>query len=106
MIKDLHMVQNGYSLDYSRVLKVQNLEFKDSFSSLKLIQEKYQTLSMEEIYLVITVTMTSLDSATNKGFLTTHDLSKFPIISDLLPSFTHGESEVSLTGEESKESYK
>lgn len=101
---------NGYSLDSNRILQVFDLEFIDSFSSLLLSKEKYNSMCVSDRYNLIKRVMSMVDSSTNKGFLPSYDLNRFPIISELLPSFLldGSESAVSeyISGCQSMESYK
>jgi hypothetical protein len=106
MITDLQMMPKGYSLDDYKVLKVQQLDFKDNFYSLILTKVKYKHMSADELYTLISSTMISLDCTTSKGFLTSHDLSEFPIISELLSSFITGDCVEYINGDKSMESYK
>jgi len=99
------MLQNVYSLDSQKTLKIHNFEFKDTYSSMLIDNGKYLSLSIEARYTNICKILKSLDSSTNKGFLTSTDLSKYPIISDFLTSFIDG-SEEYMKGGKSMESYK
>ena len=81
---------------------MQRLEFLESFDSLNLNKESYKGFSVENRYLIAKNTLMSLDSSTNKGFLPHFELDRFPIISEILPSFTIGE----LDEVESLEVYK
>jgi hypothetical protein len=82
--------------------------FKDSYASLSLVVDYYECLSLsaEGRYSLIVQSMDILDSSTNKGFLTSSDLSKFPIISELLSSFIIDGCEEFIKGDCSMESYK
>ena len=100
-------MQSGYNLDVSGVLRFQNLAFKDTNYYLHLLE--YKQMSLEARYKIINQTLHTLDSSTNKGFLTSYDLTKFPIISDLIPSFFQGDAirfYDYVKGEKSMETYK
>lgn len=105
-----HNTIPGYSLDSNSVVKILGLEFNDSFSSLLLSKEKYKDLNVEERYKLIERVLSVLDSATNKGFLSTTDLSRFPLLSELLQSFILEGCETArseyINGSKSMESYK
>lgn len=104
-----HNTIPGYSLDSQRLLRVMGLEFNDSFSNLQLNKEKYKGCTLEERYNLIERVLSVLDSATNKGFLTTFNLSCFPLLSELLPSFLlecSDSKEEYINGSKSMESYK
>lgn len=100
----------GYSLDISRNLKILGLEFNDTFSTLLLKREKYVSYSVKERKDLIDRMLTVLEGPTNKGFLSSMNLSDFPILSDLLPSFlqndTGSERKEYISGTLSGESYK
>jgi hypothetical protein len=96
----------GYSLDYKIKLNIQDLEFKDTFSSLELNTTKYLNIPLQERIKLVEGVVESLDSSTNKGFLPSYDLSKFPIISDLLGSFIVDGNEEYIKGIKSMETYK
>lgn len=103
-------VQNDYSLDTQKVLKLMGLEFKDDFSCLVLSKEKLLTVCLVDRKKLISEFMTVLDSSTNKGFLPRADLNTFPIISEILPCFISGGAESErleyIHGALSMESYK
>lgn len=98
----------SYSLDKVKELKVLQLHFLDSFSSLQLDLSKYNTLSMLDRIKTIEQSLDSLHSSSNKGFVNRHDLSTYPIFSELLPSFLldDDESVEYLYGYKTMESYK
>lgn len=62
------------------------LELKDSYSTLHLDLPKYASLGVEERIKIIELTMDTLHSYTNKGFLNRIDLYSFPLVAELLPS--------------------
>ena len=100
-------MQSGYNFDVSGVLRFQNLAFKDTNYYMHLVE--YKEMGIEERYKIIKETINALDSSTNKGFLTSYDLTKFPIISDLIPSFFQGDANTFhayVKGEKSMETYK
>jgi len=103
-------LENGYSLDNIRTLRVLHLEFIDSFSSLLLDSEKYSSFSILERYNLVRRVIEMIDSSTNKGFIPSHDLTKFPLFSELLPAFLLDSSESAVLeyqrGSQSMESYK
>jgi hypothetical protein len=106
-----NIVQQEYNLDSAKVLKIGDLVFKDNYSSLVIHKEYYQCLSLscEGRYNFICQTLIILDSSTNKGFITSYDLTKYPIISELLFSFITVDVNVAgeyVDGFESMETYK
>ena len=50
--------------------------------------------------------LTALESPSNKGFLSSYDLTTFPIVAEILPCFLQGVESKYLNGEKSMESYK
>jgi hypothetical protein len=104
----MNTVQTGYSLDRARVMRILQLEFTDSFSSLLLSKEKYKDLTILDRYNLVKRVMCVIDSSTNKGFIPSSDLSKFPIFAELMPAFIVDSSESGeyLRGSQSMESYK
>jgi hypothetical protein len=83
------MLMDGYNLDSHKQLNIHKLKFKDTFSYLELDTNKYSSLSAEVKYQIIEELLVALDSSTNKGFLNSFDLTKYPIITDLIPCFIH-----------------
>lgn len=103
-----NIIQTGYSLDKANMLRIMSLEFQDSFSTLLLTNAKI--LSALDKYEQIKKLLATVDSSANKGFLISHDLQSFPIISELLPSFLQCETKAAVVaftaGDKSMESYK
>lgn len=95
-----------YSLDFKNKIKVNNLLFIDTYSSLEFDLGSYKEMREEERLRLIEMVMESLDSSTNKGFLPCYDLSKFPIISELLGSFLIVQNDEWVKGCKSMETYK
>ena len=83
-----------YSLDSQLVVKVLGIEFIDDFTFIKIKMEKYKDLSVKERYLLIKRVLLTVESSSSKGFLTSHDLTKFPVLSEILPSFLMAGSEI------------
>lgn len=98
-------IQPTYDLDSHRELKLFNLLFHDTYSTLIVSRIKLPTV---EICLkTIEDLITALESTTSKGFLQTHDLRKFPIVSEIIHSFIlNPANNEYLTGEKTMESYK
>ena len=98
---------NGYNLDSHKTIKVYNLLWSDNFNSLFLTK---QNLTVEECLKTVELIITALDSKTNKGFLSSCDLTLFPVISEILPAFLQPVEDSELNtykkGEKSMESYK
>lgn len=103
-------LETGYSLDNAKVLRVLQLEFYDNYSTLLLASEKYNEMTVLERYSLLKRVIEIIDSSTNKGFIPSHDLTKFPIFAELLPSFLLDSSESVVReyqcGGQSMESYK
>lgn len=94
----------GYGLESVRKISVQKFEFFDNFESFIIDLEKVNRLTPLEYITGLRNFLTALDSSTCKGFITSYDLSKYPIISEILPCFT--DEEDYIKGIQSKESYK
>jgi len=96
----------NYSLDKQKELQIYDLAWLDSYMYL-MVQNK--SLNLPDTIRKIEGIITGLESSTSKGFLTSHDLQNFPVISEILPSFLTGnnlECEDYVNGEKSMESYK
>jgi hypothetical protein len=72
-------------LDSKRIIYLQGLEFLDSYDNFNLCftgeasaENRLKTLRR---FLIL------LESSTNKGFITTTDLTKFPVFAEMLPLF-------------------
>jgi hypothetical protein len=78
------LMQNSYSLDSVKNIKIMKLELVDSNYTLDLGVNRS---SQKERYQIVKDILMSVDSVTNKGFLTQYDLSRFPVLSTLLPAF-------------------
>ena len=96
----------GYSLDTVKKVKVQKVEFLDSFEKFEVDLEVMGRYSAEVKLGVIRDVLLSLDSVGSKGYLTTQDLTKIPVISDILPSFFDEEDSVYVRGDKAFEGYK
>lgn len=94
----------GYGLESVSKVCVQKFEFFDNFESFIIDLEKLNRLTPKEYLTGVRNFLTALDSSTCKGFITSYDLSKYPIISEVLPSFT--DEDEYIKGKHSKESYK
>jgi hypothetical protein len=77
----------GYALDSKSIIRIQNFEFVDSFETLSLSSQTLNAATVLDRLTALKDFIILLDSSTNKGFLTTYDISKFPIFQELLPSF-------------------
>lgn len=94
-------------MDSVFTLKLQQFTFKDTFSTFLLTSYSSSELTdLSERLRAINNFLSALDSSTNKGFLHSYDLSRFPIISDLLPSFLSSDDAGFIKGESSMETYK
>jgi len=103
-----NLVQQEYKIDSPKILRIGDLVFKDSYSSIEISKDYYNCLSLssEGHFKLICQTLVTLDSSTNKGFLTGYDLTTYPIISELLTSFITEDGKEYVNGIESMESYK
>jgi hypothetical protein len=90
------------------VLKVLHLEFIDSFASIQVDISKYESIDIQERIRVIETSLDSLHSSTSQGFVNNQDLSRFPLVSEILPSLliAGGDSMEYQNGSKSMESYK
>jgi hypothetical protein len=90
------------------VLKVLHLEFIDSFASIQLDISKYESIDIQERIRIIETSLDSLHSSTSQGFVNNQDLSRFPLVSEILPSLliAGGDSMEYQNGSKSMESYK
>ena len=95
----------GYSLDVVKTVKIQKFEFFDSYELYYVKTEPWLGVRVEETIEAIQSLLTALDSSTIKGFLPHHDLSQFPVVSEVLPSFC-GMEENCVNGDYSMECYK
>jgi hypothetical protein len=77
----------GYALDNNAIIRIQKFEFVDSFETLSLSSKTLNTATYLDRLTALKDFIILLDSSTNKGFLTSYDISKFPIFQELLPSF-------------------
>lgn len=94
----------GYGIDSIAKVKIQRFEFHDTFDSFVLDVTGWNEVSVSEVLTALSSIITSLESSTTKGYVSSVDLSKYPVISSILPSFTTEECYVN--GEDSMESYK
>lgn len=62
--------------------------------------------TFEERLQILREMVSGMESSTNKGFLPSQDLHKFPLISEILPLFMTGNGDDFITGVKSKETYK
>lgn len=95
----------GYNIDAVTKVKIQKFEFFDKYDSFYVNSESWFGVSVEEILDAVTCLLTALDSSTIKGFLPQHDLSLFPVVSEILPSFCSMDKNC-VNGEFSMECYK
>jgi hypothetical protein len=72
------------------ILNIENFKTKNGCERLKMLKDL----------------LCAFDSSLNKGYVTNHDLSKHPLISELFPSFLKENDEGYISGLESKESFK
>ena len=95
-----------FNLDASSEVRILGLVFKDTLESF-VLKKDYLSIPLVDRLKIIDVFLQELDRGTNKGYLTSCDLSLFPVISSVLPSFIQGDSDLEyLNGEKSMESYK
>lgn len=98
-----------YNLDVYREIKIFNLVFHDTYSTLLLAKDKKEYSPRECIEMVEKV-IRVLESYTSVGFLSTTDLTKFPIVSELLQPFLLSVNPIEvkeyINGNKSMESYK
>ena len=98
-----------YNLDVNREIKIFNLVFHDTYSTLLLAKDKKEYSPRECIEMVEKV-INVLESYTSVGFLSTTDLTKFPIVSELLQPFLLSVNPIEvkeyINGNKSMESYK
>jgi hypothetical protein len=97
-----------YNLDSPREVKLEQLVILDSYSGVTLAKplNKY---TIEDCIVMMDSILTSLESSTTVGFLPSIDLTKFPIVVDLLQPFLRGnETEVTeyVRGGKAMETYK
>jgi hypothetical protein len=99
-----------YNLDTVHKLKIRGLFFKDTFSSILVDTQSFLDLPRERHISIIDDVLKELAWIERQGYLTTIDLTTFPIVSELLASFIKGdygfESLKFINGDESMESYK
>jgi hypothetical protein len=93
-----------YSIDSYRELKIYSLVFHDSYSSV-ILANSGRKHSLDQCLELVKTILTGLESSTSAGFLPSHNLLEFPVISVLLPSFILGGKEY-VQGGKSTESYK
>jgi len=64
-------------------------------------------MSIEKCIKTVEITLTGLESTTTQGFLTSFDLTSFPVVSEFLAAFIqYPEKSLYVTGDKSMESYK
>jgi hypothetical protein len=95
----------GVGIDSKLKLKIQKFEFSDSYDVFKLDTSVWKGVSVSVLLSSVSSFLIALDSSTTKGFLPHLDLTKFPVISELLPCFWEKD-ESYVNGVESMESYK
>jgi hypothetical protein len=71
----------SYTLDSNYEINLFGLVFKDSISYVRMPKDFYLLLTEVERIKLIDTIITTLDRAISKGYLTSHDLRVFPIIS-------------------------
>ena len=98
----------NYFLDSHKEIKIFSLTFKDTFDSI--LASTPQKYSIEQCLQDVDEVLNVLESTTTKGFITSQDLTKFPIVSEILPLFILPSDEASISeyvcGDKSMESYK
>lgn len=99
-LEELH-----YNLDEQREINLYGLELIDSFSSL-IVSNNRGWNSIEHCLAIITNIQEKIESSTNKGFLPCHDISKFPVISEMLTCFLLDSTDLEFVCGKSMESYK
>ena len=95
----------GYSLDAIKKVKIQKFEFSDSFEMFYINPEPWFEVGGVELLECVQQILIALDSSTKQGYLTHHDLRKFPVLGEILPSFCAME-ESCVNGEFTMECYK
>jgi hypothetical protein len=97
----------GYGIDTMKNLMIQKFEFFDTYETWLLNRSIWQGMSVLGVLPAVTDLLIALESGTNKGFLTQHDLSKFPVVSEMLQCFLEKvDDESCVKGVESMETYK
>lgn len=96
-----------YFLDSYKEVKIFNLVFQDSYSTIILTPT---TRNLEQCLDQVDKIIESLESSTVLGFLSTVNLRNFPIISELIQPFLlsvdENEVEEYICGDKSMETYK
>lgn len=104
------MQQITYSLDSTFNKEIYNLLFKDSYSILCVDKDLFLTNALPQQVRIINNVLKALESVAAKGYLNCHNLLKFPVVSELLPSFVHDSPECEkiayLNGPRSMDCYK
>lgn len=77
----------GYGIDSVQKVMLQKFEFNDTFDSFVWNTSQNVWVNATDRLESVTALLTALDSSTSKGYLPHHDLSKFPVISEVLPYF-------------------
>jgi hypothetical protein len=86
------------------------LNFKDTFNVISLETESFLNLPLATQLALISAVKTRLEWIERKGYLSTVDLTTYPIVSDFLPVFLNGDQGVAsldfINGSKSKECFK
>lgn len=97
-----------YILDSHSEIHIEKIILHDTYASLMLSKNR-KVYSVEECISMVESIKTRLESSTSKGFITSVDLTTFPIVGELLQPFLRG-SEVEVkqyvSGSKSMETYK
>lgn len=99
---------SGFGVGFDSVSKIrfQKFEFKDTYEYLIINLEACKGLNAEERLRMLKDLLLAFDSSFSKGYVTSYDLSKQPLISELLPSFLLEQDESYVSGDDCKESFK
>lgn len=100
--------EQKYNLESRGEIMIEKILLHDTYGSLTLANNR-RVYNVAECIELIESIKSRLESSTSKGFLPSVDLTKFPIVADLLQPFLQGsESEVKpyITGNKTMETYK
>lgn len=96
-------------MDSSYALEIMSLKFNDSYLDLTLDTNTFLRLPLTQQEILLTEIENELGWIERQGFLATLDLTNYPIISKLLPSFIQRSGVENLEyicGDKSMECYK
>jgi hypothetical protein len=98
---------SGYGLDSTCLFKIQKFEFNDTYEYFIINLESVNFYTDEERLKMLRDFLVTFDSVSSKGFVTDYDLTKYPIIAEILPLFSDCDKDDSyIRGVCSMESYK